>query len=100
MAKCGSKKQDKNTTSIRAFNNDRELEVCLHQHDLSGISGRFSTCNTQIESGNYLWFHQCNVFLVILYRKATKDYKMKSVTAAFTQLVPYGGLKLQGVGNV
>jgi len=59
----------------------------------------------KLESGNYLRFQpdtgaQCDVILVSLYKKATKDYRLERVTPANAQLSAYGGSKLQVVGSV
>ena len=50
----------------------------------------------RLESGNYLRFQpdtgaQCNVILVSLYKKATRDFKMENVNSIQTPLVAYGG---------
>ena len=59
----------------------------------------------RLESGNYLRFQpdtgaQCNVILVSLYKKATRDFKMENVNSIQTPLVAYGGTQLTVVGQV
>ena len=59
----------------------------------------------KLESGNYLCFQpdteaQCNAIPIDLYKKASKDYQLKHVKPANTQLAAYGGSKQRVVGQV
>ena len=100
-----AKKQDNHSTSVRAVNTDSEPEV-FHANVISAVDPDDSQLVTlKLESGNCLQFQpdteaQCIVIPVNLYRKATKDYKLKCVTPANAQLSAYRGSKLQVMGNV
>lgn len=104
-AKCRSKKQDNNSTSVRAVNSDSEPEV-FYANVISAVDLDDSQLVTlKLESANYLQFQpdtgaQCNIIQVSLYRKATKDYRLECVTPVNAQLSAYGGSKLQVVGNI
>jgi len=104
-AKCRSKKRDNNSTSVRAVNSDSKPEV-FHADMISAVDLDDSQLVTlKLESGNHLRFQpntgaQCNVILVSLHRKVTKDYRLKRMTPANAQLSAYSGLKLQVMGNV
>ena len=59
----------------------------------------------QLESGCYLRFQvdtgaQCNVLPVILYKKATKDNRLASITKGRSHITAYGGTTLPVVGTV
>ena len=58
----------------------------------------------KLESGKYLKFQadtgaQCNVLPLSLYKRATKDAKLKQVTPSDTSITAYGGTKLPVVGT-
>ena len=94
-AKCRSKKRDNTTTSVRAVNSDSEPEV-FYADVISMVDLDDSQLvMLKLETGNYLRFKpdtgaQCNVIPVSLYKKATKDYRLESVTLANAQLSAYG----------
>lgn len=59
----------------------------------------------KLKSGNYLRFQpdtgtQCNVIPLHLYKKATKDVRVKHMKTYPTVIVAYGGLKIPVVGQV
>ena len=58
----------------------------------------------RLENGNYLRFqadtgNQCNVVPLDLYKRATRDYKLKHVSPAKQRITAYGGNKIPVVGQ-
>ena len=59
----------------------------------------------KLESGNFIRFQpdtgaQCNVLPLQVYRKASKDEKLKKVNCTQASLVAYGGSKIKVIGRV
>ena len=59
----------------------------------------------QLESGCYFCFQvntgeQCNVLPVMLYKKATKDYKLANTAWEKSHITLYGGTTLPVVGTI
>ncbi len=56
------------------------------------------------DSGNYLQFQvdtgaQCNIIPLGLYKKATRDYRLKKITPANQQITAYGGTTILVCGT-
>ena len=59
----------------------------------------------RLESGNFVRFQpdtgaQCNVLPLHIYKKASKDDKLKKVNRSQASLVAYGGSKIKVMGHV
>ena len=110
VVKCRSKKKDGKDSDtrklVRAVDNpDSDSEVFYADHISAVDLDDSQLVNLKLESGSYLRFQadtgaQCNVILVELYRKATKDYEPDCVTPLNTHLTACRGSKLTVVGQV
>jgi len=83
-----------------------EGEEEVFQASASGAHIDDSQCVTlQLDSGNNLRFQvdtgaQCNVVLIDLYKKATKDHSLTQLKPVSQRIIAYGGSELRVVGRV
>lgn len=96
-AKCRSKAAPQ---AVKAVEDD---EVYQARITSSGADDS-QLVTLRLENGNYLRFQadtgaQCNVVPLDLYKKATRDYKLKQVTLAKQRITAYGGTSIPVVGQ-
>lgn len=100
-AKCRSKTSTPTPTqTVKAVDDDE-----VFQAGIMGSGADDSQFVTlRLENGNYLRFQadtgaQCNVVPLDLYKRATRDYKLKHVSPAKQRITAYGGNKIPVVGQ-
>ena len=104
-SKCRSKTSKTRPTQrhVRAVESEDPDEV--FPMDVSAVQLDNSQLVTlKLESENYLCFQadrgaQCNVVPLLLYKKATQDYKLEHLLPADTTITAYGGNTLPVVGR-
>ena len=104
----GKRNKAEHQKSVRCVNDpdSDELAELFTSHDVSTVDLDDSQLVTvKLESGNWLRFQpdtgaQCNVIPLHLYKKASKDHKLKNVTQTNTRITAYGGAQVNIKGKV
>ena len=98
--KCRSKTPSQ-TVPVKVVEEEEEV----FQASVTGNGADDSQFVTlRLENGNYLRFQadtgaQCNVVLLDLYKKATRDYNLKNVSTAKQRITAYGGNTIPVIGQ-